>query len=52
MKDNIILYNKKCIAYNNFLEEHNFKKNSIRKCFLLPTEEDEVIDIGFISMNF
>ena len=43
---------KKYITYKNFLEEHNFEKSSILECFLLPTEEDETIEIGLVSIYF
>ena len=32
------------LAYRKFIEDHGF--NRVRNCFLLPTEEDEVLDKG------
>lgn len=37
------------LAYMNFLGDHNIKV--IRNCFLMPTETDEVINKGTVSMD-
>lgn len=37
------------LAYMNFLCDHNIKV--IRNCFLIPTETDDIIDKGTVSMN-
>lgn len=39
------------LAYKKFLEEHGFEKNNIRNCFLLPTENSEVEELGNVSME-
>lgn len=36
------------LAYRKFIERHGFDK--VRNCFLMPTEKDEVIDMGIVSM--
>ncbi len=36
------------LAYQEFIHDHNF--SSVDNCFLLPTEEDEVIDKGETSL--
>ena len=37
------------LAYMNFINDHDIK--TIRNCFLMPTETDEVIDKGTVSMD-
>lgn len=37
------------LAYMKFLGDHNIK--IIRNCFLMPTENDEIIDKGTVSMG-
>lgn len=37
------------LAYMNFINDHGIK--TIRSCFLMPTETDEVIDKGTVSMD-
>lgn len=37
------------LAYKNFIDEHGFK--TIKNCFLMPTEEDNVINKGVVYMN-
>jgi len=37
------------LAYMKFINDHNIK--IIRNCFLMPTETDEVIDKGTVSMD-
>lgn len=39
------------LAYKKFLEEHGFEQNNIRNCFLLPTENSEVEELGNVSME-
>lgn len=38
------------LAYQKFIEDHGF--TSIINCFILPTENSEVIDKGYVSMDF
>lgn len=37
------------LAYKDFIKEHGFDKTI--NCFLMPTEEDEVIDKGYVSLD-
>ena len=37
------------LAYKEFIKEHGFTE--VRNCFLPPTEEEQVIDIGGVSMS-
>lgn len=37
------------LAYQNFIKEHGFAR--IRNCFLMPTEENEIISKGEVSMK-
>ena len=37
------------LAYKEFINAHSFAE--VRNCFLLPTEEEEVIDKGEVSMS-
>lgn len=37
------------LAYKDFIELHGFK--SIRNCFLMPIEGDEVVNKGFVKMK-
>ena len=37
------------LAYNAFIKEHNF--THIRNCFLMPTEQDAVINKGVVSLK-
>ena len=37
------------LAYQKFISDHGFR--NVRNCFLLPTEQDYVIDKGEVSMN-
>ena len=37
------------LAYQQFAMEHNFQ--TMKNCFLLPTEEREVINKGYVSMD-
>ena len=39
------------LAYKKFLEDHKFEQNNVRNCFLLPTENLEVEELGNVSMN-
>ena len=39
------------LAYKKFLEEHGFEQKNIRNCFLLPTENSEVEELGNVSME-
>lgn len=39
------------LSYKRFLEEHGFKKNSIRNCFLLPTDGDNIGKLGVVRMS-
>ena len=39
------------LAYKKFLEEHGFEQYNIRNCFLLPTENSEVKELGNVSME-
>lgn len=39
------------LAYKKFTEDHGFEKSNIRNCFLLPTENSEVEEVGSVSMN-
>ena len=39
------------LAYKKFIDEHGFKKENIRNCFLLPTENSEVEEFGSVSME-
>ena len=39
------------LAYKKFLKRHGFKKNSVRNCFLLPTEQDKVEQMGIVKMD-
>ena len=39
------------LAYKKFLEEHGFEQYNIRNCFLLPTENSEVEELGNVSME-
>lgn len=36
------------LAYQQFIKEHEF--STVKNCFLMPTEEDEVVDKGEVSM--
>ena len=36
------------LAYQVFVAEHNI--GTVRNCFLMPTEKDEIIDKGFVSI--
>ena len=38
------------MAYVDFLDYHNI--SNFRNCFLMPTEEDEVIETGYVMMGF
>jgi len=37
------------LAYKGFIEDHEF--NSVRNCFLMPTEQGEILDKGEASME-
>lgn len=37
------------LSYDKFVKDHNFK--IIRNCFLFPTEEEKIINKGYVSMN-
>jgi len=37
------------LAYQEFIDDHEFK--SVTNCFLMPTEEEEVIDKGEVKMD-
>ena len=37
------------LAYNSFLRDHGI--NEIRNCFLMPTEEDAIIEKGSVKMD-
>ena len=37
------------LAYKKFIDDHAFL--SVKNCFLMPTEEDVVIDKGEVSME-
>lgn len=37
------------LAYQRFIDDHEFK--SVTNCFLMPTEEEEVIDKGEVKMD-
>ena len=39
------------LAYKKFIEDHGFKQKNIRNCFLLPTENFEVEELGNVSME-
>lgn len=39
------------LAYKKFIEDHGFKQKNIRNCFLLPTENSEVKELGNVSME-
>ena len=39
------------LVYKKFLEDHEFEQNNVRNCFLLPTENLEVEELGNVSMN-
>jgi len=39
------------LAYKKFIEDHGFKQKNIRNCFLLPTENSEVEELGNVSME-
>lgn len=39
------------LAYKKFIDEHGFKQENIRNCFLLPTENSEVEEFGSVSME-
>ena len=39
------------LAYKKFIEDHGFKEKNIRNCFLLPTENSGVEELGNVSMN-
>ena len=39
------------LAYKKFLEEYGFEQYNIRNCFLLPTENSEVEELGNVSME-
>ncbi len=36
-------------AYGKFISEHNI--NRIRNCFLMPTEKDEVVELGYARLE-
>ena len=38
------------LAYKEFFKKYGFKKNSIRNCFLMPTEQDKVEKRGIVKM--
>ena len=37
------------LAFKNFINDHGFKL--VRNCFLMPTDKDNVVDSGEVSMN-
>lgn len=37
------------LAYQQFIEDHNF--SSVKNCFLLPTENNEIEDKGEVRME-
>lgn len=37
------------LAYRKFVKEHNF--TSVKNCFLMPTEDDKIIEKGYVSME-
>jgi hypothetical protein len=37
------------LAYKNFIEEHNIQ--IVKNCFLIPTEKEEIIDKGYVSLE-
>jgi len=37
------------LAYKKFIDTHDFK--GVKNCFLLPTEDDTIIDLGEVSMK-
>lgn len=37
------------LAYKKFIDAHGFE--GVKNCFLLPTEEDNIIDLGEVSMK-
>lgn len=37
------------LAYQKFIEDHNF--SSVKNCFLLPTENNEIEDKGEVRME-
>lgn len=37
------------LAYQNFIMDHDF--NSVRNCFLMPTEQESVVNKGEVSMS-
>lgn len=37
------------LAYKKFIDAHGFE--GVKNCFLLPTEEDTIIDLGEVSMK-
>lgn len=37
------------LAYKNFIEKHKFK--CVKNCFLLPTEQDEYDNLGYVELN-
>lgn len=37
------------LAYRIFIEQQGFSGS--RNCFLMPTEEDEIVDMGYVSMK-
>ena len=39
------------LAYKEFFKKYGFKKNSIRNCFLMPTEQDKVEKRGIVKMD-
>ena len=39
------------LAYKKFIEDHGFKQKNIRNCFLLPTENSEVEELGNVSIE-
>lgn len=39
------------LNYKKFLEEYNFKEDSIRNCFVLPTEKEKIEIRGIVTIN-
>ena len=37
------------LAYKNFIKVHGFA--GVKNCFLMPTEENEIIDMGSVNMK-
>ena len=39
------------LNYKKFLKECNFKEDSIRNCFVLPTEKEKIENLGIVTIN-